>query len=497
MIDFKKLTTWTTLGFIVSFLIKNDFYLHFLYYLSIFTLIGSNFIILCWPRLICKSNGGISLFRSIGNILIHYLPPFILYLCINYQHNISAFLSALLLIFTYWYYAPIRKIYGFKRTENHDLTKLQRKPRIMIISACCPNMINGIVIRLKNMIKDEKYQFKWLTTSTTSKVGPKKCGDIDTFYLSSLDFPLYKDYGIGTPFAYVQVFKLFKEFDPDIVHVANAEFCGIFLWILALIYGKKLVGSIHTDMTFIGKQKWWGFIVVGIIKWVHLSYNWCDILVTSSHIHADRLKSEGIYVNAILPMCPFDPKLFNNKTDEVCRNHLRSEWGGDRILLYIGRISIEKNLDVVLEALKKVKNNSDTRLTWVIVGDGPERNRWVQLHGLEISRNIYVHFLGKFIPYENVPDYYRAADVVIGPCENETLGFTAVEARLCGKKFIARNSGGYIQSNAGGLFFNNVDDLTPLILNHVLVEGENVYNTPSIVNDKDMSSLYQTFDYMS
>jgi glycosyltransferase involved in cell wall biosynthesis len=234
------------------------------------------------------------------------------------------------------------------------------------------------------------------------------------------------------------------------------------------MFGKKLVGSLHTfhsDMTFITKQNFYGFICVFILKWVYLRFSWWDIIATSSIVNTERLSNDWVYVNSLFSKNTFDINIFTNKVNEMKPVLLRSEWGGDRILLYIGRISVEKCLKVVLLSLKKANNNRSEVLTWVIVGDGPEKEEWTRLHKQEISKNVYLHCIGEFIPYEHVPHDIKAADAIIRPCNNETCGFTAMKQGYV-KKVFSKRFRGYKNSNEEGLFFNESEDLVDSIEKH-------------------------------
>lgn len=489
-IDFKKLTTWAIPVFLLSFYSESTFYLFFTYYLSIIVGIGSNFIILFWPRILCDQQG-LSYIRLTGHAVIHYIPPIIMHFRVGEQQNLNAMVSAIVTCLLYAYFTDMRKIYGSVRYALEDLSKLDRKPRILIISTCCPNMVNGITIRMKNIIRanKDKYDFKWVSNSLAR---PNKHKEIDADYLSAWEVPLYKDFGCTTPYGLYEAYKAFHKFKPDIVHAANAELAGLFLVLVAIFNAKKVTVSVHTDMSFIAKQKSYGFVFAAICRWLSLGQNWADVLATSSMVHAERLKEEGQQINSLLSFCPFDTNVFNNKVNKKKRAAMRKEWNGDRVLLSLGRISPEKSLEVVYQALKKSKNETGKKLTWVIVGDGPEREKWVSKHGEEISKDIYLYCMGKFIPHESTPDYYKAADVVIGASESETFGLTAVESRMCDKLFLARNSGGYLQSNAGGLFFNNQDDLAELIEKHLIIGSD----FKSKINDlKSQESVYPEFAF--
>ena len=105
------------------------------------------------------------------------------------------------------------------------------------------------------------------------------------------------------------------------------------------------------------------------------------------------------------------------------------------VLLNLGRLGTEKNLDELLElfALAKAKNDS---LVFLIVGDGPARE---ELEALAREKGITdsVIFTGKVPPAE-VQDYYQLGDIFINASTSETQGLTYIEAAANGLPLICR-----------------------------------------------------------
>lgn len=67
---------------------------------------------------------------------------------------------------------------------------------------------------------------------------------------------------------------------------------------------------------------------------------------------------------------------------------LRQQWGVDadtRVMLYVGRLSPEKEIDVLIEAFHAWQRQQGANTKFVIVGDGPDR---IRLSKLAISEDI-------------------------------------------------------------------------------------------------------------
>jgi len=122
----------------------------------------------------------------------------------------------------------------------------------------------------------------------------------------------------------------------------------------------------------------------------------------------------------------------------------------DRIVLYLGRLTKEKGLDVLLEAFRKASrlpNYQTAKL--LIVGDGPcfndlnHRSRGLGLEGM-------VRFVGR-VPHKEVLKYYQAADVFVLPSiADEGLPMTVIEAMAVGLPIVASRIGGIPEAVADG-----------------------------------------------
>jgi alpha-1,6-mannosyltransferase len=111
-------------------------------------------------------------------------------------------------------------------------------------------------------------------------------------------------------------------------------------------------------------------------------------------------------------------------------------YGHRPTVLYVGRLSQEKDLDILFEAFTLLNRQGQYQLQ--IVGDGPLRpqtERFVQ----STPHTLYAGL----IPYGiRLAEVYAAADVLALPSRNETFGLTMLEALASGLPVVAVNQGG-------------------------------------------------------
>ena len=118
-----------------------------------------------------------------------------------------------------------------------------------------------------------------------------------------------------------------------------------------------------------------------------------------------------------------------------------------RFLLFVGRVSKEKNLGFLVDALHElVAAGRDHYL--IIVGDGPDRARVAAYsEKLELGRRVV--FTGALDP-DQVQQFYRAADVFVFASPHETQGLVLLEAMANGLPVVAVDSPASAELMVGG-----------------------------------------------
>jgi len=173
--------------------------------------------------------------------------------------------------------------------------------------------------------------------------------------------------------------------------------------------------------------------------------NAVDCVIAPSKSIKDLLMSWGIRNRIEVVPSNIDFDRFSTGDRDRIRD--KYEIGKDEfVVLYVGRIAKEKNV----EALIPIGEMGNVRL--MLVGDGPRRKSLGRV--LEKTNTI---FTGQ-VPYDEIQDYYAAADVIVTASESETQGLFIWEAHAAGKPVVALDAIGVrdsITHDEDGLLYSN------------------------------------------
>lgn len=141
------------------------------------------------------------------------------------------------------------------------------------------------------------------------------------------------------------------------------------------------------------------------------------------------------------------------RRDEALRKELA---GGAQVLfLYVGRLSVDKNLPLLLDAFARIcRRGPSVRLA--LVGAGPfaaHLKEWCARLGI----GEYVVFTGQ-VPHDRLPAYYASADVFVIPSIHDTHPLVVLEALGAGLPVAAVESPAYmdlVQSGENGILAQN------------------------------------------
>jgi len=256
--------------------------------------------------------------------------------------------------------------------------------------------------------------------------------DKNIHYFKARTFKQYEDYRM----AYMPTKgknELIEELGIEILHNHGLAFMGVKAMFSARQLNIPILLHFHTWVT--DATQYYPFNireeVLQKATWRYLR-SLCqrsDGVVAPSEAAINELKSKipkMKYTNFVAPGVDFDT--FN---PDVKGEGVRAKYGLEEadLLVHVGRVSLEKKLELVFEALPSVKKKKPkTKL--MIVGSGPALEHYKEL-AVKMGIHDDVLFTG-FVPGEELAAYYTAGDAFVIASSFETLGLVTVEALACG-----------------------------------------------------------------
>lgn len=164
-------------------------------------------------------------------------------------------------------------------------------------------------------------------------------------------------------------------------------------------------------------------------------YNQMDYVYVPSDAVGQELRSKGMNPDKIrlyprgVDVDRFTPQKRNGFFKQFSLN-------GSRKLLYVGRISREKNLHILEQAYMELCSQYAGKLDFVVVGDGPYRQ--------EMEANLDgtgAVFTGK-LEGDDLAAAYASSDLFVFPSTTDTFGRVVLEAQASGLPVVVTNQGG-------------------------------------------------------
>ena len=242
-----------------------------------------------------------------------------------------------------------------------------------------------------------------------------------------------------TLFGTIQLIKLIKKYDIDIIHGHYVYPAG-FIAVLAGIFTKKKVYiTAHgSDMFCLYHQhKFMQPIIKFVLKRADV------VLAVSEALKEEILKTniDGIETKVKLnwntvDIDKFHPPSENKSEMEIENNKFREELNIPKnvpVIVFVGNIIKRKNVTTILDAKNQLKSDCAV----VVVGDGPLLNSLKEK--VEAKKINNVIFTGA---RSDVDSIIRNSDILILPSYSESFGLVLIEALACGKPVIGSNVGG-------------------------------------------------------
>lgn len=264
---------------------------------------------------------------------------------------------------------------------------------------------------------------------------------------------------------------------PDLIQIVTPTIMGAPAWKHGRKLGIPIVASNHgiadNLIPFKYNREWLAYKIWDSVYWKEVIefLNQCDFVTAPTNLACDMLTERGLNKQPVPVSNGVDLNVFRPPgPGEKERLRLRFKLPDDRpIVMYAGRLALEKRLDLLLEAMPKVLSRA--RCHFLFMGAGS-----LDIKGMVSAAGLGAHatFTG-LVDDQTLPLVYRAADMLVLPSESELQGMVLLEAAASGLPLIGANALAIpeiVHHGENGLLHvpGNADDLAERIL--ALVEDE-------------------------
>jgi glycosyltransferase involved in cell wall biosynthesis len=297
--------------------------------------------------------------------------------------------------------------------------------------------LNGVSVTLQRVYEIAKKNKKPITIISANQIMQEDEYYIDLPIIHEFELPYYEHQKIKIPSPLITLDKIDKA-SPDKIIISTPGPVGFAGMMMAKLFQIKCIGIYHTDfgeqVNAIYQDESLKAMVDSYNLWF---YKQMDKIFVPSMNYIDILCEQGIE-HSKMQLLPrgVDFDVFSPQIDGrryIADKHLLDD---GYYLLYTGRISKDKNLDIVIDAFLDLADENP-ELHLLLVGDGPYRNELVQR-----CKNVkQILFPGR-INRSLLPLYYSGSDLFVFPSTTDTFGMSVLEAQACGLPALVSPQGG-------------------------------------------------------
>ena len=411
---------------------------------------------------------------------------------------LSAILPILVILTPYIYgfhsQAPSRKWLRavFKELTGTVPRPLQNRKRAWFTDTL--EDVNGVVTTIRKMTTAGAAAGKELIV-VTSRGELQVCDiPIKNFQpIGEFELPEYELQKLSFPPVLQMLDYIQREKFTEII-ISTPGPVGLTALLAAKMLNLQTSGIYHTDFpqyvriltedSFLESMAW---------GYMHWFYGQLDTVFVNSEEYRQSWIKRG-FDPAKLKIFPrgLDTELFHPARRDAAFFEKFGACNGEVRLLYVGRISREKDLDLLAAAYRRLRDEG-LPVQLFVVGHGP--------YSETFAKSLPEAFFTGYLTGSELATAYASADIFVFPSTTDTFGNVILEAQACGMPVVVSDSGGpkeLVEDKANGLITKSRDleDLTSairaLVTNPALRERMGKSARDSVI-DRSWPSAFNKF----
>ncbi len=320
--------------------------------------------------------------------------------------------------------------YQQQATNSRAISSLNEllRPRlkIAIVTETWPPEINGVALSLQQLCQGlhANGHSILLIRPEQNRHSGQFTPDAECL-VRAQPIPKYTSLQFGWP-QYLKVGQALDDYRPDIVHIVTEGPLGLTALYAAKARHLAISSGFHSPFQDFSRFFDLAFLLKPIQRYLCWFHNHTQLTCVPSRDTEQALRQLGVTCPLTVVGRGVDTECFNPKHRS---DALRAQWGATeqtRVMIYVGRLSPEKEVDLVIKSYARMRQSSHANLKLVVVGDGPDRPRLERL-GQESA----VIFTGA-LTGPVLSKTYASADAFVFASQVETFGNVVLEAMASG-----------------------------------------------------------------
>jgi len=297
--------------------------------------------------------------------------------------------------------------------------------------------INGVAMTIKRLISTAQNRGVELTVITSGSSGESVMAGVKKFKsVGDFVLPEYPELKLDFP-PILDVMDYVEREGFTRIHVSTPGTVGLLGLLIARLMDIPVVGTYHTDIPqyvlsltndeFLEKAAW------NYMIWF---YGQMEEVMVPSIGTRDQLMSRGLPTEKMQPLPRWvDTEIYSPELRNPTFWKSRGLGLGSAVLLYVGRVSREKGLDVLVRSFRELVD-SGNGVALAVIGDGPYREE------MEAELSGYPVLFTGYLSGNQLQTGYASADLFVFPSATDTFGNVVLEAQASGLPVIVSDEGG-------------------------------------------------------
>jgi phosphatidylinositol alpha 1,6-mannosyltransferase len=308
--------------------------------------------------------------------------------------------------------------------------------RIALVTDTYTPQVNGVTTIVRRIVEVLGRARQHVVVVAPGYPGLQPGAADNELRVPSVAFPPYPAIRLSLPQPR-RVAHFLDRFRPDLVHVMTEGPLGLLGRGYALRRRVPLATSYHTDFPQYTRYYRLRPLEPQVWQWLL----WFHRPAAFTHTPGEAVRAElarrglarvRVWGHAV------DTTLFDHRKRDVGFRRRFGVSDSEALVLHVGRLALEKNLDVLVDAWSLARKQLGGAVAFLFAGDGPLTRRCTAAMPWAIHLGV--------LPPAVLSVLYASADLCVLPSRTETCGLVALEAMASGLPVIAADAGGFRES---------------------------------------------------